>query len=237
MLFSALVPITMSALNWGRVGRTRERNLWLTLGFAGSVLLFWLLSALPRSVALPGQLGASAGIAYYLRDRQHPLFEGGLRLGAGRSATWKAVLVGVGLTLGALAIVIFGSMAIDNLRFQPAIKLIEQERFAEAAVVLEKILRDHPDDAAATASLALCRLYEGRWDEAARGFDRYLSMPHADSAVAYANLALAATARGQGIEADSLAARARALEPAVFSSLYGSDDLKATLDSIAQHAR
>jgi len=227
----------MSALNWGRVGRTRERNLWLSLGFAGSVLLFWLLSLLPRSVALPAQLGASAGIAYYLRDRQHPLFEAGLRLGAQRSSTWKAVLAGVGLTLGALAIVILGSMAMYNLRFQPAIRLIQQERFSEAAVALEKVLRDHPDDPPATASLALCRLYEGRWDEAAAGFEKYLGLPRADSAMAYANLALVATARGQTMEADSLAARARTMEPAVFTDLYGSDDMKATLDSIAQHGR
>src|SRR5262245_21095224 len=68
LLLSALVPVTMSAINWGRVGRTRERNLWLILGFGGFVLLLSLLSALPKSAAFLGW-GVSGGISVLLRER------------------------------------------------------------------------------------------------------------------------------------------------------------------------
>src|SRR5262245_37592965 len=61
-LFSGLAPITLSAVNWGRVGRTRERNLWLILGFAGFALLVGVLNVMPREAATPLGLAVGGGI-------------------------------------------------------------------------------------------------------------------------------------------------------------------------------
>lgn len=39
-LFSAMVPIYLAASNWGKIGRTRTKRLWLGLGFVGFALMF-----------------------------------------------------------------------------------------------------------------------------------------------------------------------------------------------------
>lgn len=233
VLFSGLTPIIMSAANWGRVGRTRERNLWLVLGFLGFVLLFTLLRALPPSMTFLG-LGVSAGISYFLRDRQLPLFAAGLRLGANRSSAWKGVWIGVSVTIGALAVVILGYLGMYHIRSERAGNLLAEGRYAESAKVFAALVKDDPRDPVAVYGLATCHLFQGHWNDADRGFRQCLSMGGVDSAMIFANLAVLETAVGRRIAADSLAARARAMEPAVFTTLYNSEDVAMIADSLIQ---
>lgn len=224
VLFSALVPISMASANWGQLGDTRRRLLWLLLGFAGFSLLFLVLSWLPRPIAFL-VMPTNVAISFFLRERQRPLYATALRLGARPKATWQGLLVGVGLLLGALAVPIVASTASYYLASERAIALMNQERLSEADKILEGLLRKDPEDGGVTFQLAFCRLYEARWEEAARGLERSIVLDGADPATTYACLAVARAGMGRMAEADSLARRARSMNPAIFTTVFKSDDL------------
>ena len=236
VLLSGLVPITMSAVNWGRVGRTRERNLWLILGFLGFLLLFSLLGALPEGARFLG-IAVSAGISYYLRARQQPLFAAGFRLGAKRDSAWKGAVAGTSLLIVALALTVMGFQAAYHLRYDRGVKLLDQGRLPEAAAIFERLVQEDPKDLGANFALATCRLFSGNLDAAERGFHECLSLEGVDSAMVFADLAVLEAARGRSTEADSLAGWARAREPAIFTKLYYSDDVATIADSLVQQPR
>lgn len=214
----------MAAANWGQMGERRTRALWLLLGFAGFAALFLVLSWLPGPIAFL-VMPTSVAISYFLRDRQGSLYATALRLGGRPQATWLGTIIGIGLLLGAIAVPILVSVASYNLGNERAIALMNQERFSEADKIFEGFLRKDPQDGVVTFELAFCRLYEGRWEEASRGLERSIVLDGADPAMIYASLAVARAGLGRMAEADSLARRARGLDPAIFTRVFQSDDV------------
>lgn len=231
VLFSGLVPIAMASANWGQMGETRKRWLWLVLGLAAYAALLVGVRLRPEYMSFVA-LGANVGIAHYLRDRQRPIQEM-LASGAPPRPWWLGTLVGIGLLVVALLLSNFGVFYERERRVEHALRLMDQHRFAEAGTVLEGVLRDDPEDGTVVYDLACTHLFQARWDEAAQGFERSLALSNVDSAGTYAMLAIAHAGRGHRAEAESLASMARHGDPAVFTRQYGSDDVVAIAGAIA----
>jgi hypothetical protein len=89
VLFSGLVPVFMSASNWGKVGKTKTKWRCLGAGFIGFTALFAILGLFGNAPKGGGNLGLNlllnVPVALLLRDRQRPLYDAALRLGAERA--------------------------------------------------------------------------------------------------------------------------------------------------------
>lgn len=224
-LLSAMVPIYLAASNWGKIGMTRTKHLWLGLGFLGFVLLFTVLALLPDTGSAGGRLMGyiiNLPVGYLLRDMQRPLYHSAVRLGSQPGPLFKGCVFGLGFVLCAMAVAFVGVTAKYHFEFQHGRELLAQDKYEEAATVFENILREDPNDDSAVFNLALCHVFMEQWAEAAQGFEQYLRRNDKNPA-AYALLAHVRNAQGRHPEADSLAAKARALEPSIFEKLFGSE--------------
>lgn len=225
VLFSAMVPIYLAATNWGRLGEVRKKWLWLGVGFLGLTLLFTVSMLLPDEYAGAKWLGYlfNLPIAYALRQTQRPVYATALRLGALPRSLWLGSIVGLVLVVAALAVAIAGQGAAYDIQYRRAHALVGDGKFEEAARIFQDMLRRNPDDGGAEFNLALC--YHGleRWDEAADGLERCIRRNPAD-AEAHTFLAYVRARQGRRTEADSLASRARGLDPQVVQRLFGFDE-------------
>jgi tetratricopeptide (TPR) repeat protein len=233
VLFSGLVPIALASANWGQVGERRKRWLWLLLGLAGYTAVFIAVRLRPTPSAFLA-IGVNAGLAYYLRDRQRPLFQEALAAGAEQRPWWQGIPVGIGLLVLAVFLSNFGVLYDQERRVEHALRLVDEHRFAEAAVVLEGVLREDPEDGTVVFDLACTHLFRAQWDEAAQGLERSLVLSAADSAGTYAMLAIAHAGQGRRAEAESLATFARRRDPTAFTKNFGSDDVTAIAAAIAR---
>ncbi|MFM8580756.1 MAG: tetratricopeptide repeat protein [Planctomycetaceae bacterium] len=223
--FSGLVPIYLAASNWGQLRQRRRKFLWLGLGVLGFAALFTLFSVLPTAVGGIGRVigfAVNLSLGFLLGQSQRPLYEAAVKQGARPASLFKGLLLGLGFVVGALALAVGGMVARYNLEFEQGVRLLEQEDFPAAASVFQRILRTDPDDPAAQYRLAWCQFQMRNWDEAGRGFEHYLKADENNS-VALALLSRVRFIQGRSKEGEALAARARALDPQIFESLFGSN--------------
>jgi tetratricopeptide (TPR) repeat protein len=218
VLFSALVPIYISAANWGSAGRNRARYLWLGGGALGFILIVSLANLLPSALEELTRAGVSAVsgyIAHRLSKSQRPLYEASLRLGAQRRSLFKGSVLGLGYTVGAMGIFAVMFQGVTQVQMEHGKHLLRQKRFAEAATVFQRELHWYHDNREAVFDLAFCQTVLGQYDEAAAGFEQFLRQ-NDRNAMAYAVLSMIRREQGRLSEADSLDARARALDPKIF---------------------
>lgn len=150
---------------------------------------------------------------------QRPVYRAALRLGAQPGSLFKGSVLGLGVLLCALALPVGGALAKYQLDLRHGAQLFEQGNYEEAVNVFERLLRQDPDDDSAVFNLALCHAAMERWAEAAQGFEKYLRRNDQDPA-AYAFLAHIRSAQGRHQEAESVASKARALDPNIFEKLF-----------------
>ena len=224
--FSGLVPIYLAASNWGKFRQTRKRFLCLGLGFLGFAAMFTLLGMLPKSAIGFARVTAFAvnlPIGFLLAKSQRPLYEAAVNLGARPASLFKGLFLGLGCVLGALAPAIGVSHAKYTLEMEQGVRLVEQADYSAAAAIFRQMLRNDPDDPVVVYWLAWCHFQMRNWDEAGRGFEQYLKADE-KNAVALALLSRVRLIQGRGKEGESLAARARAQDPQIFETLFGSDE-------------
>lgn len=224
--FFGLIPIYLAASNWDKLRQTRRTFLWLALGFLGYALLFTLLSMMPpTAIRLEPFIGYAVNlpIGFLLQRSQRPLYEAALKLGARPTSSLEGLVPGLGIALGALALTVGGLHAKYRLEIEQGARLVEQGDHSAAAAVFQRILRNHPKDPAAEYRLAWCHFQMRNWFEADRGFEQYLKADE-KNAVALALLSRVRLIQGQSKESESLAARARAQDPQIFETLFGSDE-------------
>ena len=226
ILFSSLVPIFISASNWGQVGNRRAQWLAVSSGLVGFTALFTTFVYLPDQYAGVGRgLGHAINIpiALILRQRQQRLFQSGLRFGARSRSLLPGILGGVGLVIVALvgSFLVTGEAA-QEARLRHGLRLLKEGQPAEAARVFEPMAGPNSKNQAAVFNLALCHFVLHRYEEAHVGVERYLKMAGAE-ADAYAFLYQIHLAMGRQDEAAAAAVKARQLDPNVFIRLFGTD--------------
>jgi tetratricopeptide (TPR) repeat protein len=222
VLLSAMVPIYMAASNWGAIGRKRSKALCLFCGWLGFAslfsVLFFLSESTGRVAGLPVYL-LNLPIGYVLRDKQRPIYDAAVRLGARPASMWKGSIIGLGLVLCALAVPVVGFTVVTEIQVRHGLVLLSEKKHEEAAAVFGSILRREPDNAGAVFNLALCDVLMERWDQAASGFEKYLEKDKTNAA-AYAFLGYARSRQGRLAEARELTSKARALDPGIVERLF-----------------
>lgn len=236
VLFSGLVPIWMSAANWGQLGKARTRWLWLLGGLAAYAALFVAVRVKPGATWYLG-LGLNVLLAYYLRDAQRPLFRDALARGATPRAWWQGTLFGTGLLVVAFMLSTFGVLWERELRVGGALKLIDQGRYAQAQAVLENVLHEDPEDGVVVFDVAISHLFQAHWLDAIQGFERTLVLDGADTTMTLACLSIAHAGQGNREASDSLAAEARSRNPAIFVKTFGVAEAAVIADSIVHIPR
>jgi tetratricopeptide (TPR) repeat protein len=126
----------------------------------------------------------------------------------------------LGLVIGAIALSMGGLMAFSALEFRAGVSLMNEKRYAEAAVRFKHLLDWNPNEDGALFNLSLCHLMQEHWEEGAGGFERYLKRQPND-ATALAFLGYVRYRQGRYAEADALMARAKALDPHIIEKLFG----------------
>jgi hypothetical protein len=223
VVFCALVPLFMSASNWGKLGKTKTKWRCLGAGFMGFTALFTILTLFGNTGKGRGNLGLNlllnVPVALLLRDRQRPLYDAALRLGAERATIVKGLLAGLGLVVGAIVLSLSGLTAFAALEFRLGVGLMNEQKYAEAAARFEHLLDWNPDADGALFDLSFCHVMQKHWEEGGRGFERYLKRePNNPAAIAY--LAYVRYRQGRYAEANALMARARAIDPHIFEKLF-----------------
>jgi tetratricopeptide (TPR) repeat protein len=175
MLFSGLTTIYMAATNMSRMGHRREKWLWLGLGFAGFVAVFAVLSFLP-DVGAFGHLigyGLNLPIGWYLRDQQQGLFKMGLSFGAKQASSLIGVVLGLGLTLLALATPTVPLTVWYEMRFASGVTALSEDRCEDARATFLDLLAFDSEDTLATYNLGVAELCLDHLEWAAKSFRDY----------------------------------------------------------------
>jgi tetratricopeptide (TPR) repeat protein len=230
LFLSAMVPIYLSASNWGKIGKTRTKWLWLGGGFVFFVLLFAVLMYLPDSSHTSAKIigyAVNVPIAFYLHGKQKSVYGVAIQLGASSGSLFKGSLVGLSYAIVALIIAVAlqatHSVMKYNSDLNHGVDLFDHKQYEEAAVVFSKILRQDPKDRDALIYISLCNYNLERWDKTAEILVYYLKQD-TKNPVAYALLSRVRAKQGDLKQAEKLALQARILDPQIFVKLFRDGD-------------
>lgn len=224
LLFSGLTPIYMAATNLGRLGRKREKWLWLGLGFTGFVLLFGVFASLPEMETAGRFVGylINLPIGWFAREQQKRPYRIGLRLGAKQASTFVGVLLGLGVTLLALAIPVVSLTAHYEIQFQRGLRALQEDRCEEAQEVFARLYRLDSEDFSAIYNLGCAEYCLGEWEAAIERFRAYVNHV-ADDPDGHALLGDCLAQAGRVRDAERSLQRALQLDPGVLERLFDSD--------------
>lgn len=231
LLLTAMVPIYLSASNWGKIGKKKTKWLWLGGGIAFFIVLFTAFYYLPDSKHINDVLIGSIvniPIALYLRAKQIPVYGVAIQLGASRASLFKGSLVGFFFLIIAIAVPATTFMMKYYSELDHGIELFENSQYGAAIMVFNEILRDDPKDEDALVYSALCNYNMEHWDESQEILVNYLKI-NTNNPVVYALLSKIHSIKGDMKEAEKMALQARILDPEIFDKLF--DDSSAPDDS------
>lgn len=229
LLLSAIVPIYLASVNWGRMGQISTRRKWLLLGLSGFVILFLCLLLLPDS----GRAGSNLigylinlPIGYFLSTKQRPLYKKALGLGAIPASTFIGSIKGLGITLILLLVSIVAMVITTDSLLKRGQSLYEQNRCKEAASIFEWLLELDTEDEYLNYDLAKCYICLKQWDKAVDYLKIFLKF-HDDDADAHQNLAYALEQQGNIEESEE--------HYIIADSLYNMDSFTIKPDEIYVH--
>jgi tetratricopeptide (TPR) repeat protein len=218
LLFSALFPIFMAGANWGKLGRTRTKWLCLGSGLLGFACVFGFLHFLPQAAWF--MLMVNAPLALLLRHQQGSTYYEALRSGAIRASIGKGLFGGLTMTVCAVVLPLASFFAVSSIEFNAGYGLMEEQMYEKAATRFKRSLDWNPNADGALFHLAVCHMFLERWDEGAAGFERYLKTnPNNPAALGF--LAYIRHRQGRNLEAEALAAKAKAVDPQIMEKLFG----------------
>ena len=222
ILFSAMVPIYLSASNWGRLGNPQRKRKLLVIGFAGLLVFSTVLMLLPFSASSGKYIGflINLPIGFFLREYQRSVYKTALFLGAKPASTVTGTLKGIAVTVLAVLIAILGITAYTDYETKRGIMLIREEKCEEAEVVFKRLLSLDTSDEYVKFNLAICYLCMEKWDEAVDNLNAYLQH-HSDDPNAHVYLGIAFEGKGMLKEAQQHYETAQSLDPEVMDSFFG----------------
>jgi tetratricopeptide (TPR) repeat protein len=230
LLLSAMVPIYLSASNWGKLGKTRTKWLWLGGGIILFALLFAVLWYLPDSSQTGAQIigyAVNVPIALYLREKQKSVYGVAIQLGAETGSLFKGSLVGILILAFSLIVGVSIPVARNVMKYYDDLDhgtdLFDHKHYEEAAIVFSDILREDPEDKEALIYMALCNYSMQKWDKTGEIIAFYLKQD-TQNPVAYALLSRVRAKQGNVKQAEELALQARILDPQIFVKLFGEGD-------------
>ncbi len=224
IFLSPMVPIFMSAANWGRLGNPVRRRRWLLHGsllFIGLILLYALLPDVPGLKLVT--IIPHAMIGWGLRERQRIPVAAARSLGAGRASTFSGAVRGLGVTIlvGGLAVGLFlvGYVGWWSWQEQRALALMEESRYEESVEIWERLARQPDAEGYLHFNVGLCYLHLEQWPESAGAFRYYLRGASKDSD-AHALLWFVLDRQGKEEEAEEHYETALQLDPEVMERWF-----------------
>jgi|GEM_PF-4651655 len=224
IFLSPMVPIFMTASNWGRLGDPVRRRRWLLLGslcFVGLLLLYGLLPDVPGGNLLA--MIPHAMIGWGLRERQRIPVAAARSLGAGHASTFSGAVRGLGVTIlvSGLAVGLFmaGYVGWWNWQEQRGLALMEEGRYAESVEIWERLAREPDAEGYLHFNVGLCYLHLEQWPESAGAFRYYLRGASKDSD-AHALLWFVLDRQGKEEEAEEHYETALQLDPEVMGRWF-----------------
>jgi len=217
LLFSGLVPITLAAMNFGRLGQRRAKWRWLGLGFLGFASLFAGLMLFPDVGSGIGKLVGYAinlPIGWAARDRQRDLYRAGLRLGAKPASTVIGTLAGLGVLALAIVLPVVPIMTYIEVQGQRGIEAIQEDRCEEAAEILRAVHRLNSEDELFAYNLGVAEVCLEQWEPAVDHFRQYVRL-HDDDPDGHAMLGYCLVNVGREKEAEKAFLRAQAIDPQI----------------------
>ncbi len=229
MLASFLVPVFLSASNYGRLGQGRKKKLLLSMGIAGFVAFLVAMVKIDEAVtaANPESEAGIRGIhrliswvihmpiGAYLKSRQKPLFEMGMGLGMRKASLFVGVLKGLGLTALVTILLVVGAVILEwEDPADRAAELVERGQYTAAVAIFDSLCTEYPDDLEYLYQKAMCLTFCHRYTEAERDFRAILGEERGFARV-HLMLGILLLRKGLGEEAVWHLAAADSLEPGI----------------------
>ena len=224
-LVSAIFPIFMAASNWGRLGKTKTKHLYLGATFLACTFVSGLHAMFPSSFSgarfMVGAVSLALGLL--LRDRQRPLFSAALRRGAQPAPLTRGLLGGLGMLVCLVLVFGAGFGVTYFIQFRRGLAFINEGNYRAAVPTFEHALQLAPEEDVVLLNLAYCYVMLEHWQEGADTLQRYVTRKR-DNAYAFALLAYVRNRQGRHQEAEDLLSKARALDPEIIEKLWPQQD-------------